>query len=54
MYFVKITPIIPDNVYWQGPFGSEESAWAWVDSHNCPYVDYQVIEDTEGIDWEED
>lgn len=50
MYFVKITPIIPTVEYWKGPFSSEAAAWAWVDSHNSPYVDYWVVEDIDGMD----
>ncbi len=44
MCFVKITPIIPTETYWKGPFQSEEEAWNWVENNNCPYVDYDVVE----------
>ncbi len=54
MYFVKITPIIPNAVLWKGPFYSESAAWRWVEENNSPYCDFDVIEDTVGNIWEDD
>ncbi len=44
MYIVKIVPIIPLYVLYVGGFQTEEEAWAWVDEHNDPFVDYEVIQ----------
>ena len=43
LYKVKITPIIPSIEIWKGPFVSMEEAWRWVEEHNNPFVDYEVI-----------
>ena len=43
LYKVKITPIIPIVEIWKGPFISMEEAWRWVEEHNNPFVDYEVI-----------
>ncbi len=42
-YYVKITAIIPILEIWKGPFLTAEEAWEWVDHHNDPLVDYDVI-----------
>lgn len=42
-YKVKITPIIPTVEIWKGPFISMDEAWQWVEEHNNPLVDYEVI-----------
>ena len=47
MFYVKITPIIPTKTYWKGPFQSAEEGWHWVDTHNNPFVDYDVVESNE-------
>ena len=53
-YKVKIVPIIPTVEIWKGPFQTEEEAWEWVDLHNNPYVDYEVVaDDTDDPPWEE-
>ena len=43
LYKVKITPIIPSIEIWKGPFVSMEEAWRWVEEHNNPFLDYEVI-----------
>ncbi len=42
-YKVRITPIASTEEIWIGPFISMEEAWNWVEQHNCPYVDYEVV-----------
>ena len=43
LYKVRIIPIIPSIEIWKGPFISKEDAWRWVEEHNNPFVDYEVI-----------
>ena len=43
-YKVIIRPIAMDMVITKGSFKTEAEAWKWVETHNCPLVDYDVIE----------
>lgn len=45
MYIVKIYPIATDTVITIGGFETEEDAWKWIEEHNNPLVDYEVIEE---------
>ncbi len=42
-YKVRIVPIISTFEIWKGPFQTEAEAWEWIDQHNCPFVDYEVV-----------
>ena len=42
-YKVKIVPIASTSETWEGPFATEKEAWEWVDKHDCPYMDYDVV-----------
>ena len=43
VYKVVIRLIATDIEIRQGSFSTEEEAWQWVEEHNCPVVDYDVI-----------
>ena len=44
MYKVKITPIIPICEVYVGRFETEEEALQWIEEHNDPHVDYEIVE----------
>lgn len=45
MFKVLIKPIVGDWEFVKRGFGTEAEAWQWVEDHNCPFVDYEVIEE---------
>ena len=46
-YKVRIRPIATDFAIILGSFESEEAAWNWVEANNLPFVDYDVVQESE-------
>ena len=43
-YKVIIRPIATNTVITKGLFKTESEAWNWIETHNSPLVDYDVVE----------
>ena len=46
-YKVRIRPIATDIAIILGSYDSEEAAWNWVEANNLPFVDYDVVPESE-------